>query len=105
MDSTFYVYYRLDAAQVAAARRSLMGLFADLRATTGISGRLARRQDDPATWMEVYEHVADSQAFRRLLEAKAAEYGMDHLVAAGSSRKTEIFEPDRLEPDAGTACA
>ena len=105
LDSTFYVYYRMEAERVPAARRAVLALFADMRSATGVAGRLACRLDDSATWMEVYEHVSDPQGFGALLAAKAAEHGLDRLTASGSTRKTEIFVPRPLEPDAGTACA
>lgn len=91
-----------------AARRTVMALFADIRTSTGISGHLARRMDDPLTWMEIYEPLPDALAFRQMLEARAQRYLMDQMLMAGSKRKTEIFVQDVMDgvpENADTQCA
>lgn len=108
LDCTFYVYYRVAAENAAAARRAVMALFAQLRTQTGVSGRLARRRDDPTMWMEVYERVKEDGKFEQALISCAAQQDLDKLVAVGSSRNTEIFVSDALSPESqmgGTACA
>ena len=85
-----------------------MALFAQLRIQTGVSGRLARRRDDPTMWMEVYEKVKEGGQFEQVLISNAALQDLEKLVATGSSRKTEIFVSDALSPEfqlGGTACA
>ena len=44
----------------------------------GVTGRVLVRRDDPRTWMEIYEHVADARLFERELAAGVAR----HEVAA-----------------------
>ena len=39
-------------------------------------GRWMRRRDDPTTYMEVYEGVADGKAFEALLEREGAKLGV-----------------------------
>ena len=108
LESSFYVYYRIAEENAAAARRAVMTLFAELRTGTGVSGRLVRRRDDPLMWMEIYERVPDDGKFESALISSAAQRDLERLVAAGSSRKTEIFVSDALDPESqigGTACA
>lgn len=76
-----YVYYRT-VGEPAEARRRVGRLFAAVEADTGIAGRLLARCDDPSTWMEIYEPVADRQAFLACLErcvdaAHAAAHAQD----------------------------
>ncbi|AXK39707.1 DUF4936 family protein [Crenobacter cavernae] len=62
MNATLYVYFTVPERAAALAPR-LAELQARLAASTGIAGHLMRRRDDAATWMEVYEAVADPDAF------------------------------------------
>ena len=39
-----------------------------------------RRRDDPATYMEVYEGVADERAFEALLARETASFGPERRV-------------------------
>jgi len=39
-----------------------------------------RRRDEPSTYMEVYEDVADERAFEALLERESAPLGLDRHV-------------------------
>ena len=55
---------------------------------TGVRGRLMRRRDDPGTWMEVYEGIADAVAFESALNEAAARTG---AAALCGHRVTEIF--------------
>jgi hypothetical protein len=108
LDNTFYVYYHVSQASTAAARRAVLALFEDIRASTGIAGRLARRRDEPQTWMEIYERVADGDAFSRALQAGVTRHGLNMVLETGTTRKTEIFISNALEPESspgGTACA
>ena len=62
-----------------------------LREDTGIQGRLLRRDDDPSTWMEVYETVADPLRFEAALGRLLAQHGFDGCVAPDARRHTERF--------------
>ena len=48
-------------------------LFDAVEKQFGVRGRWMRRRDDPTTYMEVYEGVADEAAFEALLEREGAK--------------------------------
>jgi len=81
--TNYYVYYRIDPVRLDALRVDIEALFARIRQAAGVRGRWMRRRDDPATCMEVYEGVADEQAFEALLERESAPLGLE--------RRTERF--------------
>jgi hypothetical protein len=80
----YYVYYKVDPADVAALRRLVERLFGRIEKEFGVRGRWMRRRDDPSTYMEVYEGVNDEQAFEALLAREAP--------ALGPERRVERFE-------------
>jgi hypothetical protein len=98
LSAILYVYYRVEQSKIAAARRAVMALFEDIRAMAGLSGRLAHRIDDPTTWMEIYQPIADIDRFQLLLESRARIHEMHLLLAADSRRNIEKFREDALEP-------
>jgi hypothetical protein len=81
--TNFYVYYRVDAARLDAVGLCVQKFLKTIESETGIRGRWMRRRDDPSTYMEVYEGVADDKAFEALLEREAAGLGLE--------RRQEIF--------------
>ncbi|HEX2649287.1 MAG TPA: DUF4936 family protein [Burkholderiales bacterium] len=87
--TNYYVYYRVDQAALDSLRPRIKKLLEQIQNTFGIQGRWLRRRDDPSTYMEVYEGVADGKAFEALLERETAGFGLQ--------RKTETFVdvPDR----------
>ncbi len=64
----YYVYYRVVIAETARVRAVLEAVQAALGEDTGVRGRLLRCSDDPSTWMEIYEGVADPPRFKAALE-------------------------------------
>jgi hypothetical protein len=86
-----YVYYRV-AADHAAAREAVAALLAAVEAATGVAGRLLARRDDPATWMEIYEPVADPAAFLHRL-AELARHHRVAAIAGDGHRHAECFAP------------
>jgi len=86
-----YVYYRVDAADHEAAIDAVTQLLADVAADSGVKGRCMRRQDDPDTWMEVYESVGDTAAFCATLARISAAAGLDALLAGAGGRHVERF--------------
>jgi IMP cyclohydrolase len=78
--TSYYVYYRVDADRVASLREQVRALFRGIEAATGVRGRWMRRRDEPATYMEVYEDVADERAFEALLEREGAKLGLERHV-------------------------
>lgn len=92
MTCNFYVYYR--SARPADEVRSVVGAMQRALADeTGVAGRLMRRADDPATWMEVYEAVADARTFELRLAAAVARYALERLLEPGAARHAERFVP------------
>lgn len=86
-----YVYYRVTAESREAADSAVSRLFAEASAHTGVAGRLMRREDDPATWMEVYETVGDTAAFCATLGRLSATVGLDAILGGSEARHIERF--------------
>lgn len=75
-----YVYYKVAPEQVEALRSRVEALFAIVRKETGIEGRWMRRRDDPSTYMEVYEGIADEAAFEALMAREGARLGVQRRL-------------------------
>jgi len=88
---SLFVYYRVNGAGDATVRARVDAVQSEVFAATGVRGRLLRRRDDPATWMEIYEPVADAAAFEQALDAALARHGFAALLASGDVRHTERF--------------
>jgi len=91
VSASLYVYYKVANAEDPAGRALVAALQADVQRATGIAGRLLRRRDDPATWMEVYEGVHDVDAFQLALGDALARHAFASLLATGAARHTECF--------------
>jgi len=78
--TSYYVYYRVEAARVPELRTQVQTVFDSIERATGVRGRWMRRRDEPATYMEVYENVADEKAFEALLERETAPLGLQRHV-------------------------
>lgn len=85
----YYIWYRIhgDAAQV---RHAVDAMLADVYLRAGVQGRVLVGRDDPRTWMEIYEHVADTQLFERELTGAVARHGTA-AYAERHERHTEAF--------------
>ena len=87
----YYVYYRVAPSEAARVRTVVDAVQSALRQDTGIQGRLLRRDDDPSTWMEIYEGVADPLRFEAALDRLLAQHCFDGCMASDSRRHTERF--------------
>jgi len=76
----YYIYYKVSPERVASLRPMIQELFLIIENQAGVRGRWMRRRDDPATYMEVYEGVADERAFEALLEREGAKLGLERRV-------------------------
>jgi hypothetical protein len=76
----YYIYYKVPPERVAALRPMVEALFSIIESQAGVRGRWMRRRDDPATYMEVYEGVADERAFEALLEREGAKLGLERRL-------------------------
>lgn len=87
----YYIYYRVAPSDAARARTVVDAVQSALRRDTDIQGSLLRRDDDPSTWMEIYEAVADRPGFEAALERLLAQYKFDACLAVDAHRHTERF--------------
>jgi hypothetical protein len=87
---SYFIYYHASGAE-SALRAAVGAMQQALARETGVAGRLMRRADDPTTWMEVYESVADAPGFERSLAAAVARFELDRLLAADGRRHVERF--------------
>lgn len=86
----YFVYYRV-AGDDAAIRARIAALLNEVERRTGVRGRVFRRTDHSATWMETYEGITDPGAFDRALEAAVAESGFAAILAPDQRRHVERF--------------
>lgn len=92
MNLSYYIYYKVPAANTEGALAAVNVLQRDLAEATGIVGRLLRRRDDPTTWMEVYEPVPGAASFEQKLRELADAHSLAGWLAPGSARRQEIFQ-------------
>ena len=76
----YYIYYKVPPERVAALPAMIEELFSIIEKQVGVRGRWMRRRDDPATYMEVYEGVADERGFEALIEREGAKLGLERRV-------------------------
>lgn len=94
MAASYFIYYRLAAGvDLPAARDTIARLQQAIQAASGVAGRLLHDEGEPPTWMEIYEPVADAPAFERLLDALERDFALETLLAPGSRRHRERFQP------------
>ena len=86
----YYVWYRL-AGDGAQAHKAVAAMMQDMFVHAGVTGRVLVRRDDPRTWMEVYENVADARLFEEKLRAAEHRHEVAGLTADG--RHLEAFVP------------
>jgi len=87
----YYIYYRVAPSVTARVRTVVDSVQSALAQDTGIRGSLLRRDDDPSTWMEIYEAIADPLRFEAALERLLAQHNFDGCMASDSRRHTERF--------------
>ncbi|MFO1317612.1 MAG: DUF4936 family protein [Burkholderiales bacterium] len=85
----YYIWYRV-AGDPAAARAAVDAALHDVFLHAGVTGKVLVRRDDPRTWMEIYEHVADGALFERELAGAVARHGLARYAEAGA-RHVEPF--------------
>jgi hypothetical protein len=87
----YFIYYRIDAGRIAAARAAVARLLARVEERTGVAGHCLQRADDALTWMEIYEPVTDAEAFEMHLREALAHSGLAACLAPGEARHDERF--------------
>lgn len=91
MPLNYYIYYRVMPSEAERVRAVVDTVQSALRQDTGIQGSLLRRDDDPTTWMEIYEGVADQYRFEAALDRLLVQHSFDGCVASDSRRHIERF--------------
>ena len=76
----YYVYYKVPAERIPGLHMKVQELFLEIEKQCGVRGRWMRRRDDPSTYMEVYEGIADERAFEALLEREGAKLGVERRI-------------------------
>ena len=95
MAYSFYIYYRIDLARAAECERRIQELFATLRKSGGVSGKLMTKRGEPNLWMEIYSDVADDAKFDWDLAEAAGHLNIAEFLLPGSLRHVECFEHQR----------
>jgi hypothetical protein len=70
-----YIYYRVDPAQLSLAAVRIDALLNTMATHCSQPPRRFERCDDPATWMEIYEGIADFSAFSAALDKATLDCG------------------------------
>jgi hypothetical protein len=86
---SYYIYYRVarpDEASIAVRR-----LQSAIREDFGIEGRLLKKRDEPALWMEIYEGIDDGAAFEAAMAALTESLDFSRMLAADNVRRIECF--------------
>ncbi|HEU5282774.1 MAG TPA: DUF4936 family protein [Burkholderiales bacterium] len=92
MRLSYYIYYRIAPERTDLARERVAALLDFVARTTGVTGRLLTKRDEPHLWMEVYEPVQETDGFERVLARGVRELGLTEVLAPGAQRSLECFE-------------
>lgn len=97
---TLYVYYRVLPVHLAQAQTRIGSLFSAMAPHCGTPPRQQVRCDDPTTWMEIYDAIADEAAFIGTLAATSEALGYTALI--DGARHIECFSsPQALSEKPG----
>jgi len=89
-----YVYYRIDPAQADLAAAWIDALLDAMAVHCRRPPRRMSRCDDPETWMEIYEGIADFAAFAAAQEAAVQAFNCAAFTR--NERHLECFSaPDQ----------
>lgn len=86
----YYIYYRV-ADDDTETETQVRAMQARLACRSGVSGHLLKRRDDPHTWMEIYENVADSIGFEQQLARAVSEFDVEMFLGGEGRRVVECF--------------
>ncbi|MHB1215552.1 MAG: DUF4936 family protein [Thiobacillus sp.] len=86
-----YVYYRIDLAQAGVAATRIDALLDAMAVHCCRPPRRMNRCGDPATWMEMYEGIADFATFSAALDSAAQT--ADCAAFVRGERHLECFFP------------
>ncbi len=88
----WFVYYKLDRAALPELEPRIRALLQSVHQATGVHTRLMQRADGngATTLLEIYERVAQPDAFGRALTEAVARANLPPALVA--QRRTERFE-------------
>ena len=92
MPCSYYIYYRVDPANLTASEPRIRELLDAVRKSTGVAGRLRKKRTEKNLWMEIYEAVADEAGFEWELAEAVGRLKIEELLLPGTPRHIEIFE-------------
>jgi len=92
MAFSYYIYYRVDPDKAEGCRTAIDQLMAEVKRTTGITGRLLKKRGEPLLWMEIYEDVPDDAKFEWKLAEIADKCKVRQCLTADTVRHVECFE-------------
>ncbi|MEW6131930.1 MAG: DUF4936 family protein [Pseudomonadota bacterium] len=88
----YYIYYRVSEKNAEEAELLVRSMQARLACRSGIGGKLLKKRDEPALWMEIYEGVSEPERFERQLDQTADEF--DLAMFLDGARHVECFLDD-----------
>lgn len=88
---SYYIYYKIAPERSAETAATVSAVLDDVAAQTGVRGAALRRQDDPLTWMEVFQGVTERSRFEAALEEALRRHRFARVLAPGAHRVTERF--------------
>jgi hypothetical protein len=88
----YYIWYRVQG-DVIAAHAAVDGVIKDMYATVGVLGRRLVRRDDPRTWMEIYENVADARRFEEALRMAEQRRNVAEFIEGGKRHLEPFLNP------------
>lgn len=88
----YYIYFRIAPEHAAEIKAAVHQLQSVINAQLGITGRLLFKRDEPNTWMEVYENIAESSKFEAVLRLAEEQTGIAKLLGSGETRHLECFK-------------
>ena len=91
-----YVYYRIDPAQLGLAALRIDALLNAMAGHCGQPPHRLYRCDDPLTWMEIYEDIADFAAFSVALNAAVQVFDCQSFTQG--ERHLECFAAANAAP-------
>ena len=91
-----YIYYRIDPAQAKPAAARIDALLDTMAPYCSQPPRRLSRCDDPAMWMEIYEHIADIAGFAAALDVAVQHF--DCAAFTQGERHLECFSDSAPAP-------
>ena len=93
-----YVYYRIDPEQASLAATRIDALLNAMATHCSQPPRRLARCDDPTTWMEIYEGIADLATFSATLNVTVQTYHCTEFIQG--ERHLECFSANKPMNDA-----